>query len=66
MDNTANKIADLDKKVALIEQRLETIQNNHLHHIEEDIRNIKKYFLWAVGAVFAQLLTIIASLIFMM
>lgn len=61
-----NKIAELDKKVALIEQRLETIQNNHLTHIETDISNIKRYFLWAVGAVFAQLLTIIASLIFMM
>ena len=61
-----NKIAELDKKVALIEQRLETIQTNHLSHIETDISNIKRYFLWAVGAVFAQLLAIIASLIFML
>jgi|TARA_S200002703_G_scaffold143430_1_gene136474 hypothetical protein len=61
-----NKIVELDKKVALIEQRLETIQNNHLTHIEDDISNIKKYFLWAVGAVFAQLLAIIGSLIFML
>ena len=39
------KLNELDKKVALIEQRLEIIQNNHLTHIEDDIANIKKYFL---------------------
>ena len=60
------KLNELDKKVALIEQRLETIQHNHLTHIEDDIANIKKYFLWAVGAVFAQLLGIIAALIMML
>lgn len=61
-----DKFNELDKKVALIEQRLETIQQNHLTHIEADIANIKKYFLWAVGAVFAQLLGIIAALIMML
>jgi hypothetical protein len=60
------KLNELDKKVALIEQRLEIIQNNHLTHIEDDIANIKKYFLWAVSAVFAQLLGIIAALIMML
>lgn len=52
----------LDKKVALIEQRLDIIQNNHLHHIELDIANIKRYFLWGVGVVFVQLIAVIAFL----
>ena len=53
----------LDKKVALIEQRLDTIQNNHLAHIQDDINNIKKYFLWGVGVVFIQLVAVIAFLL---
>jgi len=57
-----NDINELDKKVALIEQRLDVIQNNHLHHIEIDIANIKRYFLWGVGVVFVQLIAVIAFL----
>ena len=53
----------LDKKVALIEQRLDIIQNNHLAHIQDDINNIKKYFLWGVGVVFIQLVAVIAFLL---
>jgi len=54
--------AKLDKRMALLEQRLDIIQNNHLHHIQEDIDDIKKYFLWGVGVVFVQLLAVIAVL----
>jgi len=54
--------AKLDKRMALLEQRLDIIQNNHLHHIQEDIDDIKKYFLWGVGVVFIQLLAVIAVL----
>ena len=54
--------AELDKKVALIEQRLDIIQNNHLAHIQDDISNIKKYFLWGIGVVFVEMLAIITSM----
>ena len=55
--------ANLDKRMALLEQRLDTIQNNHLFHIEKDINNIKSYFLWGVGAVFVQLIAVISMLL---
>lgn len=54
--------ANLDKRMALLEQRLDIIQNNHLFHIEKDIANIKSYFLWGVGAVFVQLIAVIAMM----
>ena len=38
------KYVELDKKVALIEQRLDVIQNNHLKHIQDDIGSIKKWY----------------------
>ena len=57
------KYVELDKKVALIEQRLDVIQNNHLAHIQDDITTIKKWFGWGVGAIFVQLLAIIASMV---
>lgn len=52
--------AKLDKRLALLEQRLDIIQNNHLSHIQADIDAIKKYFLWGVGVVFVQLIAVIA------
>jgi len=61
--NWMTDITELDKKVALIEQRLDIIQKNHLHHIEKDIANIKQYFLWGVGVVFVQLIAVIAFLL---
>jgi formiminotetrahydrofolate cyclodeaminase len=50
------KLANLDKEVAVISQRLDTIQNNHLYHIEKDMAGIKKV-MWSVGfLVFSNLL----------
>jgi uncharacterized Rmd1/YagE family protein len=54
--------AKLDKRMALLEQRLDIIQNNHLHHLAEDVAKIKTYFFWAIGVVFVQLLAVIAFL----
>jgi len=56
------KYIELDKKVALIEQRLDIIQNNHLKHIQDDISTIKRWFAWGVGAVFIQLMAVIAAM----
>jgi formiminotetrahydrofolate cyclodeaminase len=58
------KLANLDKQVAVISERLNTIQNNHLHHIEKDMAMIKRV-LWSVGfLVFSNLLGIIISIVY--
>lgn len=63
MDNT-EKLANLDKQVAVISERLNTIQNNHLYHIEKDMNMIKRV-LWSVGfLVFSNLLGIIISILY--
>lgn len=64
MNLDAEKLANLDKEVAVISERLNTIQNNHLHHIEKDMAMIKRV-LWSVGfLVFSNLLGIIISIIY--
>ena len=62
MSDINESYAKLDKRLSLLEQRLDIIQNNHLKHIEEDIDSIKRYFLWGVGVVFIQLIAVIAVL----
>ena len=58
------KLANLDKEVAVISERLNTIQNNHLYHIEKDMNMIKRV-LWSVGfLVFSNLLGIIISIVY--
>jgi len=59
--NTA--YSNLDKRMSLLEQKLDIIQNNHLAHMQSDINNIKRYFLWGVGVVFVQLIAVIAFLL---
>ena len=56
-------ITKLDKRLALLEQRLDTIQNNHLAHMQQDIDSIKRYFGWGIGVVFVQLIAVIAFLL---
>ena len=64
MNLDAEKLANLDKEVAVISERLNTIQNNHLHHIEKDMAMIKRV-LWSVGfLVFSNLLGIIISIVY--
>ena len=63
MSDLEQSYQKLDKKMALLEQRLDIIQNNHLKHIQDDLNNIKKYFIWGVGVVFVQLIAMIAVLI---
>ena len=64
MNIDTEKLANLDKQVAVISERLNTIQNNHLHHIEKDMNMIKRV-LWSVGfLVFSNLLGIIISIVY--
>lgn len=39
---------ELDVRLALLEQKLDLVLNNHLHHIEKDLNWIKK-FIFAIG-----------------
>jgi len=56
------KFANLDKRIALIEQSIDIIQNTHLKQMSDDICTIKKWFGWAIAGVFVQMLAVIASL----
>jgi hypothetical protein len=49
---------DLDKRLALLEQKLDLVLDNHLYHIEKDMRLIKGVLGATALAVFAQLLAI--------
>ena len=49
--------------IRLIRQSIETIETNHLAHIEKDIANIRKV-IWTVGfMVFGQFIIIIKDII---
>ena len=64
MTTQKDKLADLDKKVAVISERINTIQNNHLKHIEEDISAIRKV-MWSVGfLVFTNLVILLRDLFY--
>ncbi len=48
MATQAEKITKLDKEVSLIQKDIQVIKENHLKHIEADIKQIN-YVLWTVG-----------------
>ena len=48
MATQSEKINKLDKEIALIQKDIHVIKNNHLRHIETDIKKIN-YVLWSVG-----------------
>ena len=62
MATQADKIAKLEKDVALISERLLVIKDNHLKHINQDLSMIKKV-LWSTG--FLLLSNLIALLFYM-
>jgi len=57
---------DVDKRLALVEQKLEIILTNHLAHMQDDIDDIKRMFKWGVGVVFTQLIGVIVALALML
>ena len=59
-------INTLDKRLALVEQKLEIIVTNHLAHMQTDVNDIKRMFKWGVGVVFAQLVGVIVALALML
>lgn len=59
MIETDQTIQKLDKEIALIKQKLDVLENNHLAHIKKDIDRIL-YILGAVGlAVLGELFILI-------
>jgi len=66
MSEQADKIAGLDKRLALVEQKLDLILTNHLAHMQDSIEGIQRSFKWGVGIVFAQLVGVIIALALML
>jgi hypothetical protein len=49
------KISDLDKKIDLVEQKLDLMLNNHLSHLQEDVRWLKYVVYATAGGIIALL-----------
>ena len=63
MPSQAEKINKLDKDIALIKQEISVLKNNHLHHLDLEVKKISK-ILWSVGIlVFSNLLILLRDLI---
>ncbi len=63
MATQGDKINKLNLEVELIKKDISIIKNNHLTHIQADIRKIN-FVLWSVGfAVFANLIILVRDLI---
>lgn len=52
---------NLDKRMALLEQKLHIIETNHLKHIQDDITMLKKIMGAVALTVFAQLIAVIVT-----
>ena len=61
-----DKFSELDKRLAKKKKKLTIITDNHLAHLQSDVNSIKRYFLLAVGVVFAQLVGVIVALSMML
>lgn len=53
----------LDKRMALLEQKLELLEKNHLKHIQDDITLLKKVMGAVALAVFAQLIAVLLGMV---
>lgn len=63
MATQSDKINKLNLEVELIKKDISIIKNNHLKHIEKDIKQIN-YVLWTVGfSVFTSLILLIRETI---
>jgi hypothetical protein len=63
MASQTDKINKLDKEIALIQKDIQVIKNNHLKHIEIDIRNIKIVGYTVAVGVFSQLFMLVKDLL---
>lgn len=54
---------DLDKRLSLLEQKLDLVLDNHLHHMEKDLSTMKKILGGVAIVVFTQLVAIVATMV---
>lgn len=54
---------DLDKRLALLEQKLDLVLDNHLSHMEKDMRMIKGILGATALAVFVQFLAFVSGVL---
>jgi hypothetical protein len=54
---------DLDKRLALLEQKLDLVLDNHLSHMEKDMRMIKSILGATALAVFVQFLALLSGML---
>jgi len=64
MATQSDKINKLDKEIALVQKDIKVIKENHLAHMEKDIRNIKLVGYSVAVAVFGQLFMVVKDYIF--
>tara|TARA_B100001079_G_scaffold189422_1_gene163379 strand:- start:133 stop:333 length:201 start_codon:yes stop_codon:yes gene_type:complete len=58
------EIAHIQGEIKLVNEKLDTLENNHLKHIQQQIDKLS-YVLWTVGLlVFTQLVYALRTLIF--
>lgn len=50
---------DLDKRLSLLEQKIDLVLNNHLSHMEKDMNLMKKIMGAVALTVFAQLIAMV-------
>lgn len=62
-NNWEVEIEKINSEVKLCKAKLDTIENNHLFHIQKDIDRLNK-ILWVIGVmVFSQLLYVVRDVI---
>jgi len=54
---------DLDKRLALLEQKLDLVLNNHLSHMEKDLNLMKKVMGAVALTVFAHLFAVVMGMV---
>lgn len=66
MKEIIERVTIVEVKVDVIEKQLDTIANNHLHHIQQDITKIKVWQAYYAGgtAVFIAILEFIIKFLF--
>lgn len=57
------KVTNIELKMALLEQKLDILTSNHLHHIQKDVSWLKGVLYAAVGGIIVQLIAIIFLLL---
>lgn len=58
-----DRLTNVEIQVAKLDTKLEIIQNNHLHHLQLDVTNIKKTLWWTFSTMVGCLISLIVVLL---